>query len=100
MKPDIMERLRTQARTYSQMWTFGTEMLEDAADEIEELRGKLSAIYDAVEWAKECEDFRWVGRERLSFFAIQELYETYHASRASVARLVANESAADCKGEG
>ena len=73
------------------------------------LRARHNALREAVEWERECEqlDFwgvayalcrrypgNYIDAVRADFYAIRD------AARADVDRLIANEGAANCEGEG
>ena len=62
------------------------------------LLARHNALKEAVAWERECQAFTY--RNPLSIDAMKELLRTRYAARAEVDRLIANEGAADCEGEG
>ena len=74
--------------------------------ELDELRERYNALVEAVAWMLECDaEQRSMLQEgfhpkRFHKDRHTEFIMTLRAARAEVDRLIANESAADCEGEG
>ena len=71
----------------------------------ENLEARHTALRDAVEWYLEYDqffDWMWdqIGDNDDELPCEEEMFAGHWAARAEVDRLIANESAADCKGEG
>lgn len=64
------------------------------------LLARHNALREAVEWERECRDVEaWMNRRPWSW-GDAEIWASLAAARAEVDRLIANEGAADCEGEG
>ena len=61
------------------------------------LLARHNALREAVAWERECSEVIWPAYRSSAYM---ELIDTKNAARAEVDRLIANESAADCEGEG
>ena len=70
------------------------------------LLARHNALVDAVAWERECWDVEMLTQHKLNSSrqsTIDSYFEsdsTYKAARAEVDRLIANETAADCKEDG
>ena len=62
-----------------------------------------NALVEAVAWERECDEcgewlnIKWWDVEEID---LHEIWDIYECARAEVDRLIANEGASDCKGEG
>lgn len=64
------------------------------------LLARHNALREAVAWERECEAVRNKNRMFRNWPETVEAERSYDAARAEVDRLIANETSADCKGEG
>ena len=96
--------LRNNAEIYTRMGSPQVaQKMALCADEVKRLKGELAALKEAVNWERECEhaeNYINARDTKILVGARREWWDTYKAARAEVDRLIANESAADCKGEG
>ena len=67
------------------------------------LLARHNALVEAVAWERECDEcgewlnIAWWDANEID---LHEIWDIYECARAEVDRLIANEGAADCKGEG